>query len=510
MEEGGFYDDRECPEVPPLTRNLLNDDQLFDQEGRPYPQVLVDHFVAEGRLTESQVERILSRGIALLRSEPNLVRVPAPVTIVGDIHGQFYDLLKMFEVAGSTPPNSRFLFLGDYVDRGYFSIECFLYLLALKISCPEDLFLLRGNHECRHLTKHFTFRLECVYKYSEALYDVCMEAFDALPLAAVVNDQLFCVHGGISPDLNSPEDVNRLHRFSDPPKSGLYCDLLWSDPDPNYGKESFLTPSFGANTVRGCSYRYTAKAVNRFLYANKLLAVVRGHEAQENGYRLYDNNQAGTFPSVITLFSAPNYCDAYNNKGAIIKYDNDVLNIRQFKEVPHPYYLPKFMNAFDWSLPFVGEKVAELLMAVLQIPSLTSTVESLTLTEKEKIEKENEQLDKVMKDKVLALGKVGHMYNIYRAERESCTELDNTVGLEILPGEGLIVGDDILRSSLNTFGDARESDIGNEKLPERGSLSIAPISEVPIQFPSPKLAELTDDDIVSEISSLQEKSCSDM
>merc|ERR1711904_40588 len=217
--------------------------------------------------------------------------------------------------------------------------------------------------------------------YNAGVYDAIMDCFDNLPLAATINGKFLAVHGGISPDLKKLKDLNGIDRFHEPPREGIQCDLIWSDPmEDKEGQPSKKgADHWIPNEVRGCSYFFTFDAAVNFLQKNSLLSVIRAHEAQVEGYKMHKTNPATGFPSVITIFSAPNYCDCYNNKAAILKFDNNTLNILQFNCSPHPYHLPNFMDVFTWSMPFVIEKVTEMLYFILQPTSETEYADDKTL-----------------------------------------------------------------------------------------------------------------------------------
>ncbi|KAK4971825.1 3',5'-cyclic-nucleotide phosphodiesterase (PDEase) (3':5'-CNP) [Elasticomyces elasticus] len=479
MEDGTQVSTQErvCKDVQAPAFHPPTDEQFFSPQDRSKPnlQFLKQHFYREGRLTEEQALWIIQQGAQLLRAEPNLLEMDAPITVCGDVHGQYFDLMKLFEVGGD-PAETRYLFLGDYVDRGYFSIECVLYLWSLKIWYPNTLWLLRGNHECRHLTDYFTFKLECKHKYSDKVYEACMDAFCALPLAAIMNKQFLCIHGGLSPELHTLEDLKSIDRFREPPTHGLMCDILWADPLEEFGQEK-TQEYFVHNHVRGCSYFFSYPAACAFLEKNNLLSIIRAHEAQDAGYRMYRKTRTTGFPSVMTIFSAPNYLDVYNNKAAVLKYENNVMNIRQFNCTPHPYWLPNFMDVFTWSLPFVGEKITDMLIAILNTCSKEELEEdtpasvssagpvSPPLNAPVTVDPEStEAKRRAIKNKILAIGRLSRVFQVLREEAERVTELKTASGGR-LPVGTLMLGAEGIKQAISSFEDARKVDLQNERLP---------------------------------------------
>lgn len=503
--------DRPCKELPLPPAQLLTSDVFYNKKQQPDLNLLMEHLSLEGFLAQELLLEIIKRASELFEGEPNLLKLNDPITVVGDIHGQYYDLIKLLEVGG-LPGETQYLFLGDYVDRGSFSVEVTALLYAIKIRHPKRVRMLRGNHECRQMTTFFNFREECEYKYDISVYNAFMESFDTLPLAATINGKFLVVHGGLSPELPNVKAVNGINRFQEPPREGLMCDLLWSDPlekdDDKTSKGRKGGPPFIHNEVRGCSYYFSFEGVAKFLSKNALLSIIRAHEAQLEGYKMHKQNPSTGFPSVITIFSAPNYCDVYNNKGAILKFDNSTLNILQFNCSPHPYHLPNFMDVFAWSMPFVIEKVTEMLYFILQpsssdpaVPTVVAHTEgptkveapladfrraSLSAEQNKAVElatKLASELDAEagaggttatadpdtrdrMRKKVRTIARMARMFKTLRQENETVIRLKGVCpGHKLKPGL-LLAGKDRLTTELELFGHASEIDQVNEKRPE--------------------------------------------
>lgn len=251
------------------------------------------------------------------------------------------------------------------------------------------------------------------------------------------------------------------------------CDILWADPLEEFGQEK-TSEYFIHNHVRGCSYFFSYPAACAFLEKNNLLSIIRAHEAQDAGYRMYRKTRTTGFPSVMTIFSAPNYLDVYNNKAAVLKYENNVMNIRQFNCTPHPYWLPNFMDVFTWSLPFVGEKITDMLIAILNTcskeeleedptPPIVSPAPSSPTPANAEAES-TEAKRRAIKNKILAIGRLSRVFQVLREESERVTELKTASGGR-LPAGTLMLGAEGIKQAIHNFEDARKVDLQNERLP---------------------------------------------
>jgi serine/threonine-protein phosphatase PP1 catalytic subunit len=261
-------------------------------------------------LSENEVKFLCNRSRDIFMSQPILLELEAPLKICGDVHGQYYDLLRLFEYGGF-PPESNYLFLGDYVDRGKQSLETVCLLLAYKIKYPENFFLLRGNHECASINRIYGFYDECKRRYNIKLWKTFTDSFNCLPIAAIIDDKIFCMHGGLSPELSNMEQIRRIMRPVDVPDTGLLCDLLWSDPDQD-------VQGWGDND-RGVSFTFGGEIVSSFLRKHDLDLICRAHQVVEDGYEFFAKRQ------LVTVFSAPNYCGEFDNSGAMMSVDESLM-----------------------------------------------------------------------------------------------------------------------------------------------------------------------------------------
>ena len=263
-------------------------------------------------LTESEVQVLCDKAREVLIEESNVQPVPSPVTICGDVHGQFHDLMELFRIGGGCP-DTNYLFMGDYVDRGYYSVETVCLLVSLKVRYKNRIFILRGNHESRQITQVYGFYDECLRKYGSAnVWKMFTDLFDYLPLTALVANSIFCLHGGLSPSIDTLDTVRTLDRVQEVPHEGAMCDLLWSDPDDRAG--------WGISP-RGAGYTFGPDISDQFNHTNGLKLVARAHQLVMDGYSWAHNK------AVVTIFSAPNYCYRCGNQAAIMEADEGSYNL---------------------------------------------------------------------------------------------------------------------------------------------------------------------------------------
>ncbi|CAI2372571.1 unnamed protein product [Moneuplotes crassus] len=291
-------------EMEPTSSKKFDIDALIEQakEGQFFDPVTIKLICLKAR--------------ELLVEEENVVQVSAPVSLVGDIHGQFHDLLEIFKIGGEIP-HTNYLFLGDYVDRGAYSIETIMLLILFKIRYPQRVTLLRGNHESRQITQIYGFYTECQRKYGNPnAWKYVTDLFDYLPIAAFIDDSIFCVHGGLSPLLQNIDYVKEINRFREIPHEGAFADLMWSDPDADL--DGFkISP-------RGAGFQFGCDVVKRFIECNNISKIYRAHQLCMEGYLiLFDG-------TMNTVWSAPNYCYRYGNLASINEIDehlNDFFNV---------------------------------------------------------------------------------------------------------------------------------------------------------------------------------------
>ena len=271
-------------------------------------------------LSEDGIKALCEKAKEILVTESNVHPVRTPVTICGDIHGQFYDLKELFRIGGELPDNN-YLFMGDYVDRGYYSVETVTLLVTLKVRYPNRITILRGNHESKQITQVYGFYDECLRKYGNAnVWQYFTALFDYLPLTAVVEGNIFCLHGGLSPSIDTLDQIKQLDRIMEVPHEGPICDLLWSDPDDRCG--------WGISP-RGAGYSFGQDISEQFNHSNDLKLIARAHQLVMNGYNWsHDRN-------IITVFSAPNYCYRCGNEAAIMEVDEFMkYTFLQFNPAP--------------------------------------------------------------------------------------------------------------------------------------------------------------------------------
>uniref|UniRef100_A0A9J2Q935 Serine/threonine-protein phosphatase n=2 Tax=Ascaris TaxID=6251 RepID=A0A9J2Q935_ASCLU len=270
--------------------------------------------MAGGRLTTQVAEEELHHLCLLAKqiflSQSTLIEVEPPLVVCGDIHGQYSDLLRIYDKNGF-PPETNYLFLGDFVDRGKQNLETICLQFCYKIKFPENFFMLRGNHETSAINRVYGFFEECNRRYhSTRLWNQFQDTFNCMPLCGYIGARILCMHGGLSPHLSNLDQLRNLPRPLDPPNPSMELDLLWADPDQ-------WVKGWQANT-RGASYTFGQDVVVDICQKLDLDLICRAHQVVQDGYEFFANRR------LVTVFSAPHYCGQFDNAGGTMAVSDDM------------------------------------------------------------------------------------------------------------------------------------------------------------------------------------------
>ena len=320
--------------IQKLTKNLpfINNEK---RQNKFFPIInnISSPSINKNLLSQDEIKFICSKACEIFMEESVLLEISSPLNICGDIHGQFHDLIRLFDFGGH-PPQTNYLFLGDYVDRGKNSIESISLLLSYKIKYKDNFFLLRGNHESENINKIYGFFDECKRRYNLKIWKFFSDCFNWLPVCALIDDKILCMHGGISPELTSLEKIRKIVRPTEIPEKGLLCDLLWSDPDKD-------VDGWGKNE-RGVSYTFNAEIVKECVKKLDIDLICRAHQVVEYGYEFFADR------TLVTVFSAPNYCGQFDNAGAMMTVDENLIcgfKILKPKNPAKKFYSDVFMRS---------------------------------------------------------------------------------------------------------------------------------------------------------------------
>ncbi|ELP93223.1 serine/threonine protein phosphatase 2B catalytic subunit A1, putative [Entamoeba invadens IP1] len=314
--------------------------------------ILEEHFQHGEMVSKEALLTIISKAKTIFRSEPNMVGLNKRTVVFGDIHGNYFNFLNILNDDQWKEIDHVKVFLGDYVDRGKYSVETMITLICMKINEPDKVVLLRGNHESLSMTHIFGFERECVWKYNSTIYNEFIELFKTLPLCVLLSLSLgnfFLCHGGISPSLQFIDQLQQINRFVEVPDTGVFCDLLWSDPlqyevyDEKYENgdinDDWFDVNYLPNKSRECSYFYGYNAVVNFLQDNDLRAIIRAHECVD-GVQQHDFENEDQIPIMFTVFSSAGYNG--NNKAGAMLIKDEGMTVKLYS-----YQEPRFKQPFQ-------------------------------------------------------------------------------------------------------------------------------------------------------------------